>query len=206
MNLAACVPWRDNGLMVGLAEPLLEQLARCISVRDVAAGEDIVRQGEDAGTVYLIERGRVDVLSSPLDATLASLGPGEHFGLMGVLDQAPRSATVRAVEPSVVAEVDFSALASFGEEQLTAIQSVLVANYLRYQNEALRRSNVRTVEVMEQGLVESERLLRRINQLLQDQNERLRAANEETVRVFMRSAGPAKPQAGTPGEGTVELE
>ncbi len=202
-DLAAHVPWQENTLISGLPEFLLEQVTRCVSIRSFAPGEDIVRQGEVAGTVYLIEEGRVEVevLAGPIDAVLATLGPGEHFGLMGVLDQAPRSATVRAVEPSIVAEIDFTALAALGEDQLTSVQSVLVANYLRYQNEALRRSNVRTVETLEQGLLESERLLRRVNQLLQDQNERLRAANEETVRVFLRSAGPAESPARTDAEG-----
>ena len=48
-------------------------------------------------------------LGEPL--VLAELGAGEVFGEMGVLDQAPRSATIVALEPTHTVELGATALA-----------------------------------------------------------------------------------------------
>lgn len=63
------------------------------------AGAYIVRQGQIGTGFYLIVSGRVRVQRG--SETLAHLGPGEFFGELSVLDQAPRMAHVIAEEPTV---------------------------------------------------------------------------------------------------------
>ncbi|OFX29069.1 MAG: hypothetical protein A2Z07_07545 [Armatimonadetes bacterium RBG_16_67_12] len=63
------------------------------------AGEYIVRQGQIGTGFYLIVGGRVRVLRG--SERLAHLGPGEFFGELSVLDQAPRMAHVIAEEPTI---------------------------------------------------------------------------------------------------------
>ena len=78
------------------------------------AGDELMRQGADASTMYVILSGKVSVvrehpdLSSPI--VLAFLGPGEIVGEMGLLDGEPRSATVEAVEDTITMEVSKEAL------------------------------------------------------------------------------------------------
>ena len=75
-------------------------------------GEVIVRQGEIGDRFYVIKSGRVDVLRD--DSRVAELGPGEHFGEVALLDDVPRTATVRAAQPTDVLCVgrgDFAAVA-----------------------------------------------------------------------------------------------
>jgi CRP-like cAMP-binding protein len=62
------------------------------------AGEYIVRQGQVGTGFYLITSGRVRVVRG--SERLAHLGPGEFFGELSVLDQAPRMAHVIAEEPT----------------------------------------------------------------------------------------------------------
>lgn len=62
------------------------------------AGGYIVRQGEIGTGFYLVASGRVRVVRG--GHALATMGPGEFFGELSVLDQAPRMAHVIAVEPT----------------------------------------------------------------------------------------------------------
>lgn len=72
--------------------------------REFGPGEDIVREGDLGSQMYIIQRGRVAVLKTvgeqPVE--LAELGKGDFFGEMSLLEGLPRSATVRALEPTRV--------------------------------------------------------------------------------------------------------
>jgi putative peptide zinc metalloprotease protein len=64
---------------------------------EVARGAEIVRQGDAGDTCYLLREGRVEILRDGEQVDV--LGPGGLFGESALLAQAPRSATVRALEP-----------------------------------------------------------------------------------------------------------
>ncbi len=69
------------------------------------AGEIIFRQAYPSDVAYVIESGRVEIFKETEEGReehVIFLGPGEMFGEYGVLDDAPRSASARAVEDTVV--------------------------------------------------------------------------------------------------------
>jgi serine/threonine-protein kinase len=77
------------------------------------AGTTIVREGERGNTAYIIVTGRCEVRKN-LDRTftvLQTLGPGDVFGEMAVLNETTRSATVTAIE-------DVTALVVSGDQLL----------------------------------------------------------------------------------------
>jgi CRP/FNR family transcriptional regulator, cyclic AMP receptor protein len=59
-------------------------------------GQIIVTQGTPGQAFYLILSGRVEILRDGV--SLGAFGPGDFFGEMSLLDQAPRSATIRALD------------------------------------------------------------------------------------------------------------
>jgi CRP/FNR family cyclic AMP-dependent transcriptional regulator len=68
------------------------------------AGEVIFREGDPGSTMFAIKRGRVAV---QLDGTtIDTMGEGEIFGEIAVLDHGPRSATVLALEETELVEID----------------------------------------------------------------------------------------------------
>jgi MFS family permease len=85
---------RGNPIFAPLPEATLEQLAEALDEVRVAAGTEVVRQGETGDLFYLAHEGELDVY---IDGSLVqSLGPGESFGEIALLRDIPRTATVKA--------------------------------------------------------------------------------------------------------------
>lgn len=71
-------------------------------------GEVIVRQGEAADGLFVIQEGRLEILSEShgRETRLRIAGEGELIGEMAVFDRQVRSATVRALGEARVLTVD----------------------------------------------------------------------------------------------------
>ena len=104
------------------------------------AGERIFAEGDPSYYCYQIVRGKVDIVLSPggRREVIATLGPGEVFGEMGVIDSGPRSATAIAAEDTecvVFGALDL--LDQFDEDPATTIE------VMRTLIKRLRQSNRR---------------------------------------------------------------
>lgn len=77
------------------------ELIRVLNVTEVnsyPAGTEIIREGEEGDSMFLLLTGKVRL--SKGDSVITEYGPGAHFGEMALVDRAPRSATATAVEAS----------------------------------------------------------------------------------------------------------
>jgi CRP/FNR family cyclic AMP-dependent transcriptional regulator len=91
-------------LFEGLSEDRLEALGSVAWVGTVPAGAAIIEEGdevlEDEEGLFLLISGSVEVRKSATDADdgrlLRTLGPGDFFGEMALIDAHPRSASVFA--------------------------------------------------------------------------------------------------------------
>ena len=93
-------------LFTGVPNSRLEQAMHRLIEVPIAAGQAAVTQGEIADRFYIIEKGSFTVsqVRSPGAAPvlLRQLGPDQVFGELGLLNSAPRSATVTADVDSVL--------------------------------------------------------------------------------------------------------
>ncbi len=88
-------------LFTELGSAELKRLSRIVKPRTYAAGELILKEGDDAVGFFVVSSGRVQVVkgpSGPKETVLATLGPGEFFGETALLDGYPRTASVRTLE------------------------------------------------------------------------------------------------------------
>src|SRR5688500_3948376 len=103
-------------LFRGLPEAELWSIAALARPRALGANEMLFREGDPGDRFYIVFSGAVEVVKErPLGdhERLAVKRSGEGFGEMSLLNDAPRSASVRALEPTellVVSRDDFNAL------------------------------------------------------------------------------------------------
>lgn len=93
------------GLLAGLPGEQLQKLASRLAREDVAAGGTVVRQGERGDRFYVVLSGMLSVTQEGLGERRV-LRPGDAFGEVALAMRIPRTATVRAIVPSVVASCD----------------------------------------------------------------------------------------------------
>ena len=113
--------------------------------RVVAAGTEIIHEGDVGEELYILVEGACEVTNSGV--TIARLDAGASFGELSLVDSQPRSATVRALEVSrmlVIRAADFEKLTVSG-----ALAVKLLWNVTHELSERLRKSS-ETIRV--QGL------------------------------------------------------
>src|SRR6478672_1404513 len=87
-------------MFLPLSRATVEGLALSLVRVTVVAGEVVVAEGQDSDQFFVIESGLVEVTHD--GAVLRQEGPGEFFGEIGLLRDVPRTATVTAVEDTVL--------------------------------------------------------------------------------------------------------
>jgi CRP-like cAMP-binding protein len=94
---------------VGLLAELPGQALRTLSDRmrreSVGAGAEVLREGDDGTRFYVVLSGMLTV-SQEGRGERNLLRPGDYFGEVALTMDMPRTASVRALTPSVVASCD----------------------------------------------------------------------------------------------------
>jgi len=82
-------------LFAGLSEEEVDVLAGQFKARRFAAGETVIREGSGGAAFYIVDSGEAVVTIRGEE--VATLGPGDHFGEIALIDEGERLATVTAV-------------------------------------------------------------------------------------------------------------
>jgi CRP/FNR family transcriptional regulator, cyclic AMP receptor protein len=99
-------------LMADVEERLLASLLPYLEVVKMPAFEVLVNKGDHGDALFMVLEGevRARVLIDGHETTLTTMGAGECFGELAIVDQGPQSADVIANQPSVLIKISEPAL------------------------------------------------------------------------------------------------
>ncbi len=115
-------------LFAGCSDAELEHVASVVLEEDVAPDRTLMAEGESADRLLIVADGLARVTQRGSD--VAFLGPGSFVGEMGLLNGAPRNATVTSVTPMklyVVARDGFEALLEGSPAIRAAVEAAAAA-------------------------------------------------------------------------------
>jgi CRP-like cAMP-binding protein len=104
----------------------------------VPKGELIFRQGDPGDEMFVVERGkiRLTIGSEGHEKEVMVAGPGQFFGELSLLGNAPRSATATAVEDSVLLAIGRDVFNMMVQDDLS-----IVYRMMSIQGQRLSRTN-----------------------------------------------------------------
>lgn len=134
VEIAAIVA--DHALFRGLSDAHLDAIVDGATLRHVAAGEAILREGEPASVVYAIVTGRVAVemyVPGRGSVVVDTLGGGDVLGVSWLFPPYRNEFDARAIDDAVIVGVQASRLRAacdddhtLGYEVLSAMAAVLL--------------------------------------------------------------------------------
>lgn len=131
---------RDIGLFGGLDDKTLEVLAQELESVHVEPGNIVVEEGDASQVMFVVVGGELEVVKKSRaggDIRVALFGPGNWFGEMSILDVQPRSATVRALAPTMLLRMSSVDVEQLYRRDLKAY-ALLVMNVARELSRRLR--------------------------------------------------------------------
>ncbi len=122
----------------GLDRKAMEDMASVLTWIDVPEGHVLIRQGDPAEAMYIVEKGllRASIARKGCaSAAVGLMGPGSLVGEIALLTGSRRNATVTAVEPTRLARLEAGDL-----NEITARYPELRRGFLDIARRRLRRS------------------------------------------------------------------
>jgi CRP-like cAMP-binding protein len=84
---------------------VLAQLGKRMEREEIGPGTAVIREGDDGDRFYVVFAGMLSVSNKSM-GTREVLRPGDYFGEVSLTMNMPRTATVTAITPAVIASCD----------------------------------------------------------------------------------------------------
>ena len=133
----------------GLSDASLDLMLSMLAERHFEAGATVVAEGEPGRSMFVVYSGELVVSkrgASGQSIRMSSLGPGDFFGEMTLIEMQNRSATVVAESPTVLYELTARQLYTYYKSDIHAYVLVM-QNINRELCRRLRRSDNRIAEL-----------------------------------------------------------
>lgn len=151
---ADTLSWAIGRLCGTLDEATLTHLLEKVSLRHLAPGEVLYRQGDSGERLHVVLSGRLQVrVMSPEgeESVVAHPQPGDVVGEMAVFSGGARAATIRAIRDSAVGAIeraDIEALATRFPQVFSNVTRMIVKRLTGTAGHIARRSGARSVMLL----------------------------------------------------------
>jgi CRP-like cAMP-binding protein len=145
---------RGMPLFRGVADPELQELRERLRERALRKGQILFRQDDPGEEMFLVRRGTVLVsrlVTGRVEHVIARIGPGEFFGEMSLLGNAPRSGTIQAEVEVALLALDRASLQRLTDQSPRAAAAFFHA-MVQVFVDRLRASDERLDEATRWGL------------------------------------------------------
>lgn len=105
------------------SDEVLAEIAAIVEEVDVPAGEPIIHKGDLGDCLYIVVSGKVRVHDG--ERALSILEDRQVFGEMALFDREPRSASVTAIEDTLLLRLDQDPTYELMEEQNEFLRGVI---------------------------------------------------------------------------------
>jgi CRP/FNR family transcriptional regulator, cyclic AMP receptor protein len=132
---------KDNRLFHGLSASILDRLAAELPAETAGPGQTVMSEGEPATHMFAVLNGELEVVTrggSANEVRVALLGPGDWFGEMAILDVQPRSASVRALAPTLLLRMSGRDIKRIVANQDMAQYAIMLENVARELSRRLK--------------------------------------------------------------------
>lgn len=162
--------------------------------RTLRRNATVISEGDQTDSLYIIESGRVRVFSNNDEGKefiLATMGPGEYFGELALIDDGPRSASVMTLETSVFVTISKEDLTAWLMKRPENAMGMLKAMAIRLRGItedltclALEDVYGRVVRLLMRGAQQQDGLLLTEAMTQQDIADRVGASREMVSRIL----------------------
>lgn len=142
--------FKKFALFAELDDEELTEIAAVAKTRRYARDDVVIHEDERGDVFCLIQHGRVKItMTSPegKELILSTLGPGEFFGEMALLDDNPRSASVIATEKLEVLTIWRSDFVQLLDENFSITRKLLAEMSKRLRDASSRIESLATMDV-----------------------------------------------------------
>lgn len=128
---------------------------KMVAIEDYEADEDVITQGERDQRMFFLLKGKLSVIVDDVEIRILSR-PNTVFGEMGIIDTAPRSATVRTKRPSRCLALDIGCFDKLEGRSKLAIQAFFYKMFYTILAKRLRETNAHLADLdMQRAVMEN---------------------------------------------------
>jgi CRP/FNR family cyclic AMP-dependent transcriptional regulator len=102
-------------MFIGLNDEMLDKVANLCDAKNYTPDTLVIERNSPADDFYLIQEGTVNILTSPSSEeqeqrarVIVTLGKGQSFGEMGLIDSGTRSASVKSATNALLLKINCS--------------------------------------------------------------------------------------------------
>ncbi len=156
---------KDNHLFRGLTGEEISKILPMIRIQTIRKGSVIIEEGQTDRILYVLISGQVHVVKITPDKKerlIAVRNEGDFFGEMALLEDAPRSARIVAVEPCEVGLIDDTAFT-----RMMDLEPRVAVNLLKTISAKLRQTSDQIIEQFTRREAEQKKQIDRLHQLVE---------------------------------------